>query len=398
MPTICGSGGSSLADTRAATAQAITRAKDGLAGARPVLGFLFASPTHDLPRALAEASTRCPIDWLLASTAGEATELGTTQGGIAILLISWGEAAHRLARAVEMAEPPDETAKTLCGDYRALIDEARGRGWKAAATAILGDGMSPLFEPLIAQVRRATWLHHTVVGGGAADDAALVKSWIGSSARGRSAVIERGGVTAVHVASRCRWGIGIGQGVTPASERMTVTRASRHIVHELDGRPALAVYRERATRGGLELGPDNIGEYLLHNQLGIYFFDDIVRVRAGLGTTDDGSVVFAGEVPEGSAVAFMQGTPDALIAAAREAAEKALAEVEGKPAGALLFSCVTRGLILKERWREEIEAVRDALGADVPIAGFSSYGEVARVKGKLDGYHNNTLVVAVIPR
>ena len=33
----------------------------------------------------------------------------------------------------------------------------------------------------------------------------------------------------------------------------------------------------------------------------------------------------------------------------------------------------------------------------VPVAGFLTYGEIARFKGHMDGWHNTTAVVAAIP-
>jgi small ligand-binding sensory domain FIST len=40
--------------------------------------------------------------------------------------------------------------------------------------------------------------------------------------------------------------------------------------------------------------------------------------------------------------------------------------------------------------------VRATFG-DVPVAGFLTYGEIARYRGRLDGWHNATAVVAAIP-
>jgi hypothetical protein len=68
----------------------------------------------------------------------------------------------------------------------------------------------------------------------------------------------------------------------------------------------------------------------------------------------------------------------------------------GRAAGVLLFDCVCRGMILKDQFQKEIDAVR-AVFPDVPIAGFLTYGEIARFKGRLDGWHNTTTVVAAIP-
>ena len=62
----------------------------------------------------------------------------------------------------------------------------------------------------------------------------------------------------------------------------------------------------------------------------------------------------------------------------------------------LLFDCVCRGMILDGRFGQEIEAVRSVFPG-VPVAGLLTYGEIARFKGRLDGWHNTTAVVAAIP-
>jgi hypothetical protein len=64
--------------------------------------------------------------------------------------------------------------------------------------------------------------------------------------------------------------------------------------------------------------------------------------------------------------------------------------------GVLLFDCGCRGMILKNGFDKEIEAVRSVFG-NVPIAGFLTYGEIARYPGKLNGWHNATAVVVAIP-
>jgi methyl-accepting chemotaxis protein len=61
-----------------------------------------------------------------------------------------------------------------------------------------------------------------------------------------------------------------------------------------------------------------------------------------------------------------------------------------------VFDCICRGMILKDAFQEEIEAVREHF-PEVPIAGFLTYGEIARFSGKLDGWHNTTTVVVALP-
>jgi hypothetical protein len=54
-------------------------------------------------------------------------------------------------------------------------------------------------------------------------------------------------------------------------------------------------------------------------------------------------------------------------------------------------------MILKEDFRREVDAVRSVFPG-IPMAGFLTYGEIARSHDKLDGWHNATAVVVAIPR
>jgi hypothetical protein len=93
-------------------------------------------------------------------------------------------------------------------------------------------------------------------------------------------------------------------------------------------------------------------------------------------------------------VSILDGDPESIISAAEEARTSLDG---GVAAGVLLFDCVCRGMILKNNFQREIDAVR-AVFPDVPIAGFLTYGEIARSHVKLDGWHNATAVVVAIPK
>jgi hypothetical protein len=53
-------------------------------------------------------------------------------------------------------------------------------------------------------------------------------------------------------------------------------------------------------------------------------------------------------------------------------------------------------MILEEEFHREIEAVKSVF-PDTPVTGLLTYGEIARFKGRLDGWHNATAVVVAIP-
>jgi methyl-accepting chemotaxis protein len=137
---------------------------------------------------------------------------------------------------------------------------------------------------------------------------------------------------------------------------------------------------------------------MIANELGIHFFDTVTRVRAPLLVSHDGSLTCAAAIPEGAMISILDGDPESMISAASGAAEEAREHLLGvQPAGVLLFDCVCRGMILKDGFQREIDAVRKVFG-DVPVAGFLTYGEIARYQGRLEGWHNSTAVVVAIPQ
>jgi methyl-accepting chemotaxis protein len=96
-------------------------------------------------------------------------------------------------------------------------------------------------------------------------------------------------------------------------------------------------------------------------------------------------------------VSILDGKREDLVSAAKRAAEEARQHLNGGAcAGLLVFDCICRGTILGKEFDREIDAVRSVF-PNVPVAGFLTYGEIARYKGRLDGWHNTTAVVVALP-
>ncbi|MEZ4227334.1 MAG: FIST N-terminal domain-containing protein [Polyangiaceae bacterium] len=355
--------------------------------------FVFASPRHDLAKVIAVVQQQLPNVLIAAATsAGEITDRGLTRRGLALLLMSAPESRCLLTEARRLGKDAKQTLDDICATPGAQSAENRARGRRHAACVLLGDGLSPVFEQLVVQIRKHLPEDHVVVGAGAADEGNLVRTVVASGGG-----VAEGGVLAVHFWSPLPWGVGLAHGLASTSHRMTVTKATGNVVHQLDGRSAMEAYRSYAAEQGIDLESTPTGQFLVENELGVLLFDQIVRVRAGLRALDDGAVFFAGEVPEGAQVCIVRGNPDGILEAAREAAEQAKAGLGGKPAaGLLVFSCVCRGMTLGDQYEREVAVIRDVFPG-VPFAGFSSYGEIARDPGRLDGYHNNTIVIVAIP-
>jgi methyl-accepting chemotaxis protein len=354
---------------------------------------VFASPRHDLGAALAAAKRAMPAATFAGcTTAGEITERGLTRGGLALLLVSSPEMQLELRTATHVKADPRKAAAELGRGFTDAASEAAKKGLSASSTMLLVDGLNGAGEDLVGELLGATSRFQQVVGGAAGDDGAFKATHVGGAG-----LAATDAALALHVFSKRPWGVGVDHGLRPTTDRMQVTRAAKNVVHEIDGRPAFEVYREHAARRGTTLTPETAGSFLIGNELGIYFFDKLHRARAPLSVGADGSLTCAGEIPQGASICILDGEPDSMVEAAGRAAQEARKGLgDGEAAAVLLFDCVCRGMILDGSFGREIEAVRAAFPG-VPVAGFLTYGEIARFKGHMDGWHNTTAVVAAIP-
>ena len=176
---------------------------------------------------------------------------------------------------------------------------------------------------------------------------------------------------ALHLFTRQPWGIGVEHGLRPVTEKKTVTKAAARVIQEIDGKPAFQMFEDYIKAAGLHVPADKRVEFVIRNELGVFFFDDICKVRAIHQIRPDGALVSTGEIPEGLVDLHRHRRPEALVAAARRAAEEARKSLKGaKAAGVLVFSCFCRTLILGTEFKREVEVIRDVF-PETPISASS---------------------------
>jgi hypothetical protein len=283
-------------------------------------------------------------------------------------------------------------AVALCTTLAEARKTAQRAHHKHLTSVLLTDGLAGSGETLVNDLVDQLPLGSQVVGGAAADAGKFKETVVGVD----GAVLANG-ASALHLFSAARLGIGVRHGLRPTSNPMRVTRSANNVVFELDGAPAFEAYRRHAQARGITLEPKTASAYMIGNELGIHFFDKVSRVRAPLSVGADLSLNCAASIPEGAHVSILDGEPASMIEAVRAAAEEAHSRLDGvPPAAVLVFDCVCRGMILNDAFQQEIDAVRSVFG-DVPVAGFLTYGEIARYSGSVEVWHNATAVVVAIP-
>lgn len=173
-----------------------------------------------------------------------------------------------------------------------------------------------------------------------------------------------------------------------------ITKSKGNVLYELDGKPALELYKNYL--GDKAKGLPSTGLlFPLRLHVGHDNKNEVVRTILGVNESDH-SITFAGDMPEGAHVTLMKANFERLIDGATGAGNMSVESLEGKNADlAILISCVGRKLVLKERTEEEIEAVRSAIGEKPAIIGFYSYGELCPTASteKQCRLHNQTMTI-----
>jgi len=360
-----------------------------LEGLEPKLGLVFASVRQPLaPLLAALRALRPATTWIGASSAGEFAGVDERKGAAALVLVGGDLVVHAgmgrgLAASCEGAVSTAASALPPCppGLHRTalmLLDPLAGRSEEA--TLVAGALLGPTVP---------------LAGGAAGDDLQLARTYVGCNGEAASDAV----VLAV-VDTPEPMGLGVAHGHRALSKPLRVTSAEGATVRTIDGRPAWDVWadecKEAAGVDPRTLAPGEIGGFLLRFEAGLRTGADY-KVRAPLGRGDDGSLSFACGMPEGTVFQIMRSEPEWQIASARLAAERARAQLGGRPAsGALVFDCICRNLILGDRFSSAVKAISEELG-DVPVGGFETYGEIALSVGDMSGFHNTTSVVLAFP-
>ena len=183
-------------------------------------------------------------------------------------------------------------------------------------------------------------------------------------------------------------------GWTPFGPERLITKSDGNILYELDGKPALDLYKTYLGDKASELpGSALIYPLNVKSQENEQSF-----VRTILNIDEEkNAMILAGDVPEQSSVQLMMTNMDSIAAASETAATRAMEGRNTPPQLALLISCIGRKLVLDQRIEEEVEEVMSVIGDDVVISGMYSYGEIAPFYGERScKLHNQTMTITLI--
>ena len=170
-----------------------------------------------------------------------------------------------------------------------------------------------------------------------------------------------------------------------------VTKSEGNVLFELDGKPALELYKRYL--GEQAKGLPGTGLLFPLNIKTADREQGLVRTILAVDEATQ-SMTFAGDIPQGARVQLMKANVDGLVDGAKGAADTVKENVQNDTQLAILVSCVGRKLVMKQRTEEEVEEVLDTLGEQTVVTGFYSYGELAPFKaGANCELHNQTCTI-----
>ena len=319
------------------------------------------------------------------TTAGEISPAGVVNHSTIVTAMRFDAVAFTVATA-ELAsmEKSFEAGASLAKNL--LSPELK-------AVLVLGQGVgingSAMIDGMASELGDAM----PVTGGLAGDDGAFVKTYTLSNAG-----VSTSSVVAVGFSGeKLLFSHGSFGGWKPFGPSRKVTKCVGNILYELDGAPALEVYKKYLG----EYAKDLPGSGLLFPfEMLSDARESLGQIRTILGINEaDGSLILAGVINPDGYLRLMHAHTNDLVDGAEVAAKASvdgMAECSGQALG-LLVSCVGRKLVMGGRVDEEVEAVQEILGENTVLCGFYSNGEICPgYQLEACSLHNQTMTITYL--
>src|SRR3989344_2015008 len=352
-------------DPYAVGAKACQEAFDKLKEATADVAIVFSSVEYDQERMLAGVRSVSKDALVIGtSTAGEITTEGPLgKRSVAVMLIASDTIKFYGGIGEGISKGARDAGKRAADAVKAQAEEGL-KAFMMFPDVLVGNGAET-----VRGVLDSLGEHFPVVGGASGDDFKFVKTYQYLSEK-----VYSGAVAGLGLSGNFRIGIGVKHGWLPIGTSFKVTKSEGSVLHELNGKPAIKIYED-------------------------YFGEEEAK-QLKIDTLAKLAITY----PLGSEIQLMIGSREEAIKVAKSAAENAVAQLDGGiPKAVIIFNCIARNKLFGDRSGEEINAIQEAIGKDVPLIGFYTYGEQAPLGGEVrniekcnPAFHNETVVIVVL--
>jgi small ligand-binding sensory domain FIST len=371
-----GAGQSSIASTEQAAEQAAAEgmSQAGISRADAVVVFFTADHAANGQMLLSTLSRVTRSDRIVGSSgAGVLTIAGEIEGqhGLAVLVISSDE----IQTQPFLFQPLRERDEEVGGKIAETLAAAPGR---ASLLTLFPDTYNGQPQQLLSSLQDKTGFV-PVVGAGSSEAGMAQATYqiCGENCASNS-------VAGLQLSGSFQALVDITQGCQPITQPMTITKAEKNLILEIDDRPALEAFA-KLLKGPLPADPDQRsvgpGEYLVRNIIGL----DPVK----------GVVGIAAEVKEGQSMIFTLRDGQRAREDLNQMLQRQVQKLEGRrPAFGFYFNCCARGSSLYGMPGIDTAYIGQTLG-DFPLIGMFGGYELAPL-GRKNHLFAYTGVLALI--
>lgn len=378
-----GVGTSGRQQSASAGAEAASAALAGRDDAQLIIAF--GGPGHDLADFLRGVNrTTGGVPLIGCSTAGGFSAAGPSGGGAVVTALG-GTGFRVITRATEGLSSGQREAGRLAAEPMAELGDAG-----QPLLIMFTDGQIGRQEEVVRGAYGVLGAGIPIAGGCAAADGPAPATYVLHGDR-----VLSDAVVSAAIRSDGEFGVGVAHGYRPVGDPLMVTRSGDGFIFEFDDKPALDLYLDR-----LGAPPDAYHDeaafaaFAMHHPLGLSRRSgEEMRfvARADFGIR---AILPLADVPDGGTVRLMTGDEEDLLAAAATARLDAMTALTAPALGLLAVDCTARRAVLADDKRLARE-VQLLAGSHLPLSGFYSLGEIARVRG-ITGFHHQTVVVLAV--
>jgi small ligand-binding sensory domain FIST len=305
-----------------------------------------------------------------ASAAGVLTGEGEIEGESGVAVLAWS--APGIIGRPFLFEPLKGNEENLGATFGDFLAKTRD---EKSLTILLPDTYNGNPQPLLAAMA-AKGGFHPVVGAGSSENGAA-----GATFQLCGDQVATNSIAGAYLSGSFNVEIDITQGCQPITEPMVITNATRNLIYEIDGRPALEVFA-RLLKGPLA---EDLRRALMVLFVGLPADRRENSVAAGkylvrhiIGLDPEKGIVGVAEnVSEGEAILFAVRDGQRARDDLQQMLQRQVERLGGrKPGFGLYFNCCARGSALYGIAGIDAAYIRRALG-DFPLIGMFGGYELA---------------------
>ena len=369
-------------DTGSAVMKTLDRCDSQLAGARPDAGILFVNSDMDHHMVLQAITSRYPGIELVGCTSGGvfSTDLGASDDSVSLMLFQSDEVAFAAGAGQHLKSDPARAIEEAIGEA------SRKLSAPPQMCLVFADPFEHSYDPIVQLLNRALPDDVVVLGGCAGtlwEEDLPIRQF-------HDRAILTDAVTVLLLSGNISYSTAVSSGWQPIGRQAVVTEARGRLVTKIDDMNAVDFYQRY------------IG---VHDEPSINYVLAVKDPKSGRfymrepnEYTPEGGVIFSEVVPQGAAVQLTEAGRNAILADTRTASATLHdTYLEGAPAFALAFSCVTRKEILGTNAQEELNMLQSHLPSSLPVLGFHCFGQIGPLsRGQKSQFHTESLVTVMV--